>query len=131
MKDINEILQQEQKKAQSSFRVPENYFDSLTERIMSNIPADQQSAVIIPLDAKKKQNKARTVHLTRWAAACACVIIIGVTSVMHFHHTANVTDATAENQPNAQSVFVDDALNEAADYVMIDNQDMYSLLADD
>ena len=75
--DFNDIFDKEQLK-QNPFKVPEGYFDSLNTRIMENV-ARQASA---QKSEKPAQAKNVRMHVLRWAAACACVLVIGVSAVL-------------------------------------------------
>lgn len=108
------------------FRTPEGYFDNLNERIMSNIPS-------VPAHVEPHSEKARmvyfqrTIHLPfsyRWVAACACVLVISITAYLHFDSSRQENIPTIMSEQN-------DAFTEAADYVMMNNNDVYNLLAED
>ena len=119
--DFNDIFDKEQLK-QNPFKVPAGYFDSLNTRIMENV-ARQASA---QKSEKPAQTKNVRMHVLRWAAACACVLVIGVSAVLFTFKDTEVP-ATAQ-----QSFFTsDDAFNQAADYTMLDNHDMYQMLAEE
>ena len=97
----------------TAFRTPEGYFDSLNDRIMSGIP--EKKARIIPITFKSHR-------IVRWAAACACVVVIGVATLVNVFPDTLAINSASE---------ADDAMIEAAEYAMFDNQDMYYLIADD
>ena len=122
--DFNDIFDKEQLK-QNPFKVPEGYFDSLNTRIMENV-ARQASA---QKNEKPAQAKNVRMHVLRWAAACACVLVIGVSAVLFTFKDTDTSEAPATAQ---QSFFTsDDAFNQAADYTMLDNHDMYQMLAEE
>ena len=122
--DFNDIFDKEQLK-QNPFKVPAGYFDSLNTRIMENV-ARQASA-----EKSEKPDQAKNVrmHVLRWAAACACVLVIGVSAVLFTFKDTDTSEVPATAQ---QSFFTsDDAFNQAADYTMLDNHDMYQMLAEE
>ena len=122
--DFNDIFDKEQLK-QNPFKVPEGYFDSLNTRIMENV-ARQASA---QKNEKPAQAKNVRMHVLRWAAACACVLVIGVSAVLFTFKDTDTSEAPVTAQ---QSFFTsDDAFNQAADYTMLDNHDMYQMLAEE
>ena len=122
--DFNDIFDKEQLK-QNPFKVPEGYFDSLNTRIMENV-ARQASA---QKSEKPVQAKNVRMHVLRWAAACACVLVIGVSAVLFTFKDTDTSEAPVTAQ---QSFFTsDDAFNQAADYTMLDNHDMYQMLAEE
>jgi hypothetical protein len=57
-----------------------------------------------------------------YAAASVCALFISVTVYQHF------TAQTVENTTEQVAVYSEDSFYEAADYVMIDNQDIYACL---
>ena len=122
--DFNDIFDKEQLK-QNPFKVPAGYFDSLNTRIMENV-ARQASA---EKSEKTAQAKNVRMHVLRWAAACACVLVIGVSAVLFTFKDTDTSEAPVTAQ---QSFFTsDDAFNQAADYTMLDNHDMYQMLAEE
>ena len=104
---------------QNHFKVPEGYFDTLASQVMAKIDAEG-AAPEIPVKVKK----AKTVWLrpVLYAAASVCALFISVTAYQYF--TAEHVDNTTEQV----AVYSDDSFDEAADYVMIDNQDIYACL---
>lgn len=109
---------------QNPFRVPDGYFDQLTDRVMAQLPSD---ATEIKLEAP--QTKSRFVALRPWLYAAACfsaVAIMGLT--YHFRQAPEVQPMTAEAVavPVVDNSYVD----EAADYAMLDNVEIYALLAE-
>ena len=102
------------------FRVPEGYFDTLASQVMSRVDAEGNKPQDMPLAAKK----AKTVWLrpVLYAAASVCALFISVTAYQHF------TAQPVENTTEQVAVYSDDSFDEAADYVMIDNQDIYACL---
>lgn len=117
-KNIEHILD-EGRAERNPFLVPEGYFDNLTARVMDSIPAE----------APAKKTKARIVpmRIVRWAAACVCFVAVCTTAYIHFNPATNGAGNAAD------VAFVDDSnddIIQAADYAMLDNQDMYHLLAE-
>lgn len=122
--DLNNILDKKQLE-QSPFRVPEGYFDTLNARIMDKV-AKQASA---QKDEKPVKAKKVHMHVLRWAAACACVLIVGASAVIY---TFKDTDTPEVPETAQQSITTsEDAFNQAADYTMLDNHDMYMMLAEE
>ena len=122
--DFNDIFDKKQLE-QNPFRVPEGYFDSLNKRIMDNV-AKQASA-----EKSEKPAKAKNVHMhvLRWAAACACVLIVGASALIF---TFKDTDTPKVPETAQQTITTsEDAFNQAADYTMLDNHDMYQMLAEE
>lgn len=97
------------------FRVPEGYFDDLTQRIVS-------SAV----NAKcQKSNKARFMTLRRIASVAACVLFF-VVAISFLYNKMNVGD----NMLSAQDMEIERYVGEMNEYAMFDNGDLYACIED-
>jgi hypothetical protein len=105
---------------ENPFRVPEGYFDSLASQVMSRVDAEGNK----PQDMPMIEKKTKTVWLrpVLYAAASVCALFISVTAYQHF------TAQPVENTTEQVAVYSDNSFDEAADYVMIDNQDIYACL---
>lgn len=110
------------------FKVPENYFDTLSDRIMANIPEETNSS-------SKKRGIARFVSMRpmRWAASIACIVAISATSVLYVSrsNSSSIAMNTADSIAKSGQNITEDIMTEAAEYTMLDNQDIYMLLAED
>lgn len=89
------------------FTVPDGYFDSLTDRVMSRI------------DAKRKRRR----PLWRWAAAAVLVGCVA-TGGMLYEYVGQTQDNGQQTAENIQ--YIEDAL----DYSMIDNFSIASYLTE-
>ncbi len=97
------------------FLVPDGYFDHLPEQVMASLPV------------RKRQAKSIWLRPIYYAAACACVLLIGTGIWM-----ALPTDSfQSSTQVMAAQNPLDVAFDEAADYMMLDNHDIYAYLAED
>lgn len=112
------------------FRVPAGYFDQLTERVMSQLPEREQQAEQISLTERRP--KSRRVALRPWLYAAACTVaavVMGITFYSHEsaeeQHLASTANTTTP-ATNTDSQYID----EAADYVMLDNAEIYACLAE-
>ena len=110
--------------SRNPFTVPEGYFDTLTDRIMRQIPKEEstpQKAVTVPLWKR---------YSFRAAAAVIC-IIMGLGALALFNQNAIFTpqeNATATIETVGTSL-QDDAIDQVADYIMCDNHDLYAYLS--
>jgi hypothetical protein len=113
---------------QNPFRVPEGYFDTLTSQIMAKVD-ESASSVVVPLKEDKKKKSAKVVWLrpVLYAAASVCALFISV--VAYQSHSDSPTAAPVAAVAEPQSM--DYSFDEAADYLMIDNQDIYACLSSD
>lgn len=85
--------------------MPEGYFNQLTASVMSQLP----------------ERKARTKVLYSWLYAAACIIAVAVMSVTYYMHQQSTDDMTADSN----------YYEEAADYAMLDNMDIYACMVDE
>lgn len=104
------------------FTVPEGYFEQLTAQVMDRLPE------------KKPAKVAVMKRLRPWlyAAACVCVGVF-VAAVAFNQQTEDLQGQQQMANINQESVnyYSDSYIDEAADYAMIDSQEIYSyLLAD-
>lgn len=103
--------------ARNPFRVPDGYFDNFASQVMQQLP--------------ERQSKARVVSMHRWLSAAACVAVLVVLSLTYYLRQdspkpeAAVASAAVDNSNN-NNTYIDDAV----DYVMMDNVEMYACLAE-
>ena len=110
--------------------MPDDYFEQFAERLMEKLPDEGQ---------KTAQQTKLTVHRSRFtvnrsklriylAAACLCVAIFGIS--LYF----NRSQQSAEQEPVTAAVNTtnidDEYMDEAADYFMLDNADIYACLSE-
>lgn len=95
---------------QNPFKVPEGYFDSFAEHVMELLPEEKP--------------KAKRLVIRAWMYAAACLLVILFSATVYFSNQNNDTQ-------EAPAVAVSDQyIDEAVDYAMIDNDDIYALLAE-
>jgi 4-amino-4-deoxy-L-arabinose transferase-like glycosyltransferase len=99
------------------FTVPEGYFEQLTAQVMNQLP--------------ERRPKARRVWMRPvwWAAAAVCALFVSTAAWLVIPNESKpsqgqVAEVIQQSQP-------DDAyFDAAADYVMLDNQEIYACLSD-
>lgn len=111
------------------FRVPEGYFDQLTDRVMAQLPEREQQAEQISLS--DRHPKSRLVALRPWLYAAACTVAVVVMGLTFYSHDVAeeqplASTSTTNTATNTESQYID----EAADYVMLDNAEIYACLAE-
>ena len=89
------------------FRVPEGYFDSLTAKVMQQLPEQPKRSLIA--------------KLRPWMYAAACVVAVLFTATIYFY--------PSDNQQQVATT-ADSYIDDIADYVMADNNDIYACLND-
>ena len=111
-----ELYLKERVGQKNPFRTPEGYFDQFTANIMAQLPERR------PMESKSVAKKV-AMPIRHWFYAAACVAALLVTAFsFHFHNTT-------DNQQ--QVAFSETYIDEAADYAMLDNTDIYQLLAEE
>lgn len=102
------------------FTVPEGYFDQLAQQIIDRLPAE---------DAKPKPSAIeRYLRPLLYAAACLAIAVMGTAIYTNRNLTA---DQQQLAQQETVTSYSDSYIDEAADYAMLDNAEIYnSLLAD-
>lgn len=96
-------------KENSGFKVPDGYFDGLTERIMGNLP---------------QQKKPTRLQLVRkvWRYAAAIVVCAGVGYATYYTSNNNMQIAEQDTEY--------DYINDALDYAMVDNMQIAEYLTE-
>lgn len=126
--DLNDILRKEDLQ-KSPFQVPENYFDTLQARLLTNAGISAQE--VTEKIEQKPSRLARIIQMRplRWAAACVCAVVVTVSA--YFFTTEKEETMVANYNLMEQEYSSDDAFEAAADYTMLDSHDMYMMLAEE
>lgn len=109
---------------ENPFKVPENYFETLADNIISQLP-EESSARVVKMSVWKKYR----VYLL--AAACVLSVLFSAgiyVSVKENTKEAQVFDKTRVEVAET-TIEAEDAFDEMADYVMIDKEDMYAYIS--
>ena len=116
-----EMYIQEKVGKRNPFRVPEGYFESLTDQVMQSLP-----------EQPKRRAKSVFMRPVFYAAASVCALLIaGATWMWHSSEdtsSANAVQAQAVVQQQTDNS--EDYMDEAADYMMLDNHEIYTYLAE-
>ena len=97
------------------FLVPEGYFEKLTQEVMQQLPQQQPKVALI-----------RYLRPFLYAAACLCVVLLSATIYLYQPAEEQVLLSAA-----AETTSMDTYVDEAADYAMVDNYDIYACLMGD
>ena len=110
------------------FTVPEGYFEQLTQQVMARIPAEEQ---------EKKPAAKKTIirQLRPWLYAAACVCVGVFTAGVLFSNSQSDNSKELQQMASMEqetiNYYSDNYIDEEADYLMLDNQEIYAcLLAD-
>lgn len=104
---------------ENPFKVPAGYFDQLTSRVMSQLP--EQTVILLP----ERKPVSRLVSLRPWLYAAACFVAVVVMGVTLYSYQNVATD-----QQMAVATVESNYMDDAADYAMLDNAEIYACLAD-
>lgn len=94
------------------FRVPDGYFDNLTASVMQQLPESPRQSLVV--------------RMRPWLYAAACFVAVLFTAAVYLYSPDD-----AANRPVATNTNVavsDSYIDEAADFVMADNNDIYACL---
>lgn len=109
---------------ENKFRVPEGYFDSFATRLMDKLP--EREACEIPV---RRPLLARLRPLF-YAAACLCVAIFSVAVYLARVESSDDGQGGGMAAVYTQSgAYGDNYEDEALDYAMLDNTDIYAYLS--
>lgn len=97
---------------QNPFRVPEGYFDCFADQVMAQLP--------------ERKQKAKRIMLRIWMSAAACLLVAVFCAAFYFSKISS--DEMIENPQIA--VVSDTYMDDAADYAMIDNAEIYACIVD-
>lgn len=101
------------------FTVPEGYFEQLAGDIIQKIPAQME----------QKPTLIRRLRPLLYAAACVCIALFG--TVIYQNLDKQTNESLKGNFSQNAAVYNDTYMDDATDYAMFDNSEIYaSLLAD-
>lgn len=115
---------------QNYFTVPEGYFEGFTSRMMSLLD-EEQARQAFNTDEKPRA-KVRSLTWRRYAVAASIAAVVVGGAVWLVQPSPNVAAQHFASTPAvaASSATVDHNIDQMADYAMLDNQDIYTYLAD-
>ena len=115
---------------QRPFTVPENYFSELSSRVMAQIPAEEQKETVV--EVKPRRATLRYLRPLAAAAMTIGVVLIGFLAYQEFDGAQgkhSLADSHLAQGAHEAAVSSEDDFDQAADYFMIDESDMYAYLA--
>lgn len=104
------------------FRVPEGYFEDFHAQLMQQISEQKRP---------EQKPRAKSVWMRKpmyYAAACACALFISATAWLLTSKPD--TNVSAPTQLASQQDVHEEEFDEAADYMMLDNHEIYALLSE-
>lgn len=100
------------------FTVPEGYFDDLAGRVMEQLPDNTEQS---------RHAVLRTLRPLFYAAACVALFVFGVSVYFQSIGDTSQPQLSASTEAAGPENYAD----EAVDYAMIDNHDIYLCLMND
>ena len=97
------------------FIVPDGFFDNLTAQVMKQLPEEQPRRGLL-------------VSIRQWMYAAACLVAVLFSATVYLMSPESSTQSPVASTSLTAS---DSYIDEAADYVMADNIDIYACLASD
>lgn len=114
---------------QRHFTVPEGYFDTLSQRIIDSVAHEQNK--VLHVQPKAQQLRINILYRYRSAVtAAACAIVIAGAFIFLSGPDSHRVDSTQPVQGLSSLAHQDDAIERAADVMMIDEDDIYMYLTD-
>ena len=120
------------------FRVPDGYFEQLTEQVMQQLP-DCEQTVAKQVDIAQQpvsQPRAKKVQMRPWFYAAACMALAMMMGVSYYfiQSESTATDAVpmaaVAPAPTVAPAVDNSYIDEVADYVMMDNTEIYACLSE-
>lgn len=109
------------------YKVPEGYFDTLTDRIMANIPEAQKQ------EEKKKSAKIISLN-TRVKIAVAAAIagaLISSVTIRLYQQDKKLANVEAKTEmTTTPETYGEEYVNDYIDYAMVDEDDIYKYLSE-
>lgn len=116
------------------FTVPDHYFSDLSSQIMANIPVEEP---VKTSDNTVKTKKSHFVLIRRVRPLAIAAAMIGIVMIAFWSfadYTSNQKSAADASQKGVEESLSkatsSDSFDEAADYIMMDEDDMYAYVTD-
>lgn len=104
------------------FKVPDNYFDTLTERVMAKIPAEETKVISI------NQKKQGSSNWWKWSSVAACIAlaVVGTTFLSKTYFSTPVAEYSEVASYTQEELTSQEDIIE---YAMLDTDDVYCYLS--
>jgi len=127
----DELYLKQRLTAGSPYRVPDGYFDTLEQRVMERVVQAADTGADNGAEARRRLSpaaQARVVSLRRLTVAASVALLLAAGATLFFQQRAAESGAESMAQQVAATAD-DDYIDEAADYLMADNNAIYTYLA--
>ncbi len=101
------------------FRVPEGYFDNLVGEVMAKLPERQT-------EQQKVKPLYERLRPLLYVAACLVFAVLSVTIYLSGDNDESSMQIASQSAPQSDTYYED-----VADYVMVDNNDIYACLTNE
>ena len=105
------------------FSVPEGYFDQFASQFMEQLPEREGEARVVRLDSHSRWSTIR-----RWSVAACLAVALAGAGMWAFQGESPKATGTVNTDQLASSNY-NTAIDQAADYAMIDNGDIYAYVS--
>ena len=116
------------------FTVPDHYFSDLSSQIMANIPVEEPVKTSVNTVKTKKSHFVLIRRVRPLAIAAAMIGIVMIAFWSFADYTSNQKSAADAPEKGVGELLSkatsSDSFDEAADYIMMDEDDMYAYVAD-
>jgi hypothetical protein len=102
---------------ENPFSVPDGYFDKVRQDVMGKLPECEH------INMSRVEPRRRLLRPIVAAAASICVAVFGVTAYLHYFNNSEQPDVS-----DTQVLF--SSSSEPADYILMDNADIYNYMSD-
>lgn len=118
-KEDDKLRQQVGRK--NPFRVPEGYFEGFVSSLSTRLPNENKTATL--------SHPRRQLKFIGVAVACVCAAIFSI-SVYFVKGGKQATTASVQTDLQSANGAVYNDIDRAADYTMLDNEDIYTYVSD-
>lgn len=123
MMNENQILKN-RPKGNAGFRVPEGYFEGLTEQVMQRLPEEK------PVSLQLTRSRWQIYRPVVLAAASVITAVFSIGIVMHSGHGGTDMAASQSQVSLSQDASTNKVIDQIATYSMMDNEDMYTYMSE-
>lgn len=109
------------------FKVPDGYFDGLAQAVMDNVAAEEdvRPTPMLPLRRTWWHRCRRAVAV----AACVAVAVAGLSAYMAVQRAGGASHVAEQSGRQHEWQSAQNVYDDEIDYTMLDNEDIYSLVA--
>ena len=126
MTNINNILERPYVD-NGSYTVPNGYFNTLHDRIMERVDKESLCSKNSTMTSTTKMEVFSMKPWFKYAAAACLIAAVSILGIGVFYHQNDKENHIAEQQ---DAVITEQYYNDCMEYAMVDNDDIYTYLAE-